>query len=111
MAKIQELIEEIQEENITYMKRIGEEKRNVMGRKAYKIGEEKCIKQVKKSVSENVIELKDHIDTDNEKRESSSLLKEKRKEKREEKRKENTNINNKKFRWTPSQGGFSDWSK
>jgi DNA-binding transcriptional ArsR family regulator len=111
MERIQELIEEIQEENSLYIQKIQEEKCNIIGGKVYTIQEEKCIQHRRKSVSKNVIELKDHIDNDDEKQESSSLLKEKRKEKREEKRKENTNINNKKFRWTPSQGGFSDWSK
>ena len=111
MERIQELIEEIQEENSLYIQKIQEEKCNIIGGKVYTIQEEKCIQHRRKSVSKNVIELKDHIVNENEKRESSSLLKEKRKEKREEKRKENTNINNKKFRWTPSQGGFSDWSK
>ena len=111
MEKIQELIEEIQEENTLYIQRIQEEKCKIIGGKVYTIQEEKCIQHRRKSVSKNVIDLKDHIVTENEKQESSSLLKEKRKEKRKENIKENTNINNKKFRWTPSQGGFSDWSK
>ena len=111
MAKIQELIEEIQEENSLYIQKIQEEKCKIIGGKVYTIQEEKCIQHRRKSVSKNVIDLKDHIVNENGKRESSSLLKEKRKEELKEKRKENTNINNKKFRWTPSQGGFSDWSK
>ena len=111
MEKIQELIEEIQEENSLYIQKIQEEKCKIIGGKVYTIQEEKCIQHRRKSVSKNVIDLKDHIVNENGKRESSSLLKEKRKEELKEKRKENTNINNKKFRWTPSQGGFSDWSK
>jgi len=91
MAKIQELIEEIQEENSLYIQKIQEEKCNIIGGKVYTIQEEKCIQHRRKSVSKNVIELKDHIVNENEKRESSSLLKEKRKEELKEKRKENIN--------------------
>ncbi len=89
MEKIQELIEEIQEENTLYIQKIQEEKCKIIGGKVYTIQEEKCIQHRRKSVSENVIELKDHIVTENEKQESSSLLKEKRKEKLKENIKEN----------------------
>jgi len=95
MAKIQELIEEIQEENSLYIQKIQEEKCKIIGGKVYTIQEEKCIQHRRKSVSKNVIDLKDHIVNENGKRESSSVLKEKRKEKRKEelkeKRKENIN--------------------
>ena len=95
MEKIQELIEEIQEENSLYIQKIQEEKCKIIGGKVYTIQEEKCIQHRRKSVSKNVIDLKDHIVNENGKRESSSVLKEKRKEKRKEelkeKRKENIN--------------------
>ena len=112
IEKIQELIEEIQEENTLYIQRIQEEKCKIIGGKVYTIQEEKCIKHRRKSVSKNVIDLKDHIVTENEKQESSSLLKEKRKEKRKENIKEKqNNINKSKFFYIPEQGGFSDWRK
>ena len=89
MEKIQQLIEEIQEENTLYIQRIQEEKCKIIGGKVYTIQEEKCIQHRRKSVSKNVIDLKDHIVTENEKQESPSLLKEKRKEKLKENIKEN----------------------
>jgi DNA-binding transcriptional ArsR family regulator len=112
MEKIQELVEEIQEENSLYIQKIQEEKCNIIGGKVYTIQEEKCIQHRRKSVSKNVIDLKDHIVTENKKQESSSLLKEKRKEKLKENIKEKQNNNNKpKFFYIPEQGGFSDWRK
>ena len=66
MEKIQELIEEIQEENTLYIQKIQEEKCKIIGGKVYTIQEEKCIQHRRKSVSKNVIDLKDHIVTENE---------------------------------------------